>query len=154
MRILWWGLSGFIFGLGLGVSGMTQPDKVVGFLNVWGGWDPSLAFVMVGAIGVHLLGHVIRKRLSAPVAAETFQIPTRNDITGRLVGGAGLFGLGWGLAGYCPGPAIVSVGGAAGGGNAVTALYFSGAMVAGILLYRLLIGAESTPNNDQTKLAS
>ena len=133
---------------------MTQPDKVVGFLNVWGGWDPSLAFVMVGAIGVHLVGHVIRKRMSAPIAAESFQIPTRNDVTGRLLGGAVLFGLGWGLAGYCPGPAIVSVGGAISGASALTAVYFFGAMVAGILLYRLLVGTEKTPKTHNTKLAS
>ena len=154
MKILLWCICGLVFGVGLGISGMTQPEKVVGFLNVWGGWDPSLALVMVGAIGVHVVGHMLRARLPSPLAAESFQIPTRNDISVRLLCGAALFGLGWGLAGYCPGPAIVSVGGALAGGGTLVAIYFTAAMVAGMVLFRLLMPSENRPQNAGEKLAS
>ena len=102
-------LSGFVFALGLGISGMTLPSKVVGFLDVAGAWDPSLAFVMVGAIGVHLVGHRLAMRRATPLFDATFHLPAARKVDARLVGGAALFGVGWGLAGYCPGPAIVSL---------------------------------------------
>ena len=90
---------------------MTDANKVIGFLNLAGEWDPSLAFVMVGAIGVHLsLYRLITKRQS-PIFTAAFVIPTRRDIDWKLVGGAGLFGVGWGLGGFCPGPGLVSASG-------------------------------------------
>lgn len=123
--------SGAIFGVGLGVSGMTRPEKVIGFLDFFGEWDPSLAFVMVGAIAVsfavfRFIGSVERPRFDA-----TFQIPTRKDITPRLVVGSGLFGIGWGLAGFCPGPAIASI-----PSGLPKVLLFVAAMAGGMLAYR------------------
>ena len=101
--------AGLIFALGLGISGMTQPAKVVGFLDITGSWDPSLAFVMIGAIAVHTMAYRLVPSMKTPVLASQFGIPDRNDITGRLIGGAVMFGLGWGLSGYCPGPALTSL---------------------------------------------
>jgi uncharacterized membrane protein YedE/YeeE len=102
--------AGALFGAGLVVSGMTEPAKVIGFLDVFGSWDPSLALVMVGAIGVHALAYrAIRKR-PAPVIAESFERPPARPVDARLIGGAALFGVGWGLGGYCPGPSIVALG--------------------------------------------
>jgi uncharacterized membrane protein YedE/YeeE len=100
---------GFIFALGLGVSGMTQPQKVVGFLNLFGAWDPSLMFVMMGAIGVHFFTYKVIRQRTSPLLASTWQVPTKKDITPSLIFGSVLFGIGWGLAGFCPGPAIASV---------------------------------------------
>ena len=100
---------GLIFALGLGLSGMTQPGKVIGFLDVLGNWDPSLLFVMASALAVHMTAYrLIRKRASPLLAAE-FEIPINRTIDRKLAVGAAIFGVGWGLAGYCPGPAIVSV---------------------------------------------
>ena len=101
--------AGVVFALGLGLAGMTQPAKVFGFLNVFGTWDPSLAFVMGGAIAVHAVAVRLAAGRPAPILAERFSGPTRTAIDGRLLGGAALFGVGWGLGGYCPGPAIVSL---------------------------------------------
>ena len=99
--------AGLLFGVGLLVSGMTDPAKVKGFLDVFGAWDPSLALVMVGAIAVHfvLLRRVLA--LPRPLFAGVFQVPKRADVDGRLVLGAAVFGVGWGLGGVCPGPGIV-----------------------------------------------
>lgn len=92
--------AGLVFAIGLGVSGMTQPTKVIGFLDVAGAWDPSLAFVMLGAIAVHAVFVRRLKRASAPPP---------NAVDARLLVGAALFGMGWGIAGFCPGPALVSL---------------------------------------------
>lgn len=101
--------SGLTFGAGLVVSGMTRPSKVLGFLDIAGSWDVSLAFVMVGAIGVHaLIARWIGGR-SAPLFDTQFHLPARSAVDRPLVVGATLFGIGWGLAGYCPGPAFVSL---------------------------------------------
>ncbi len=99
-------LCGVLFALGLGVAGMTRPAKVLAFLDVSGRWDPSLAFVMVGAIAVHavLVRVILRRR--EPMLAPAFSLPTRRDIDARLLVGAAIFGVGWGLAGLCPGPAL------------------------------------------------
>jgi uncharacterized membrane protein YedE/YeeE len=102
--------SGFVFGAGLVVSGMTDPAKVLGFLNAFGDWDPSLMFVMVGAIGVHALLYRAILRRNAPLAAEAFTIPAGRRVDARLVVGSALFGVGWGLSGYCPGPSVVALG--------------------------------------------
>lgn len=100
--------AGAVFAVGLAISGMTLPSKVTGFLDVTGAWDASLAFVMGGAIAVHLvLQRLIRKR-PAPLFDVKFHVPTRKDIDPKLVVGAALFGVGWGLGGYCPGPGLVS----------------------------------------------
>lgn len=117
-KIIFAGLSGALFAVGLVVSGMTQPPKVMGFLNLggifaparFGAWDASLAFVMGGALLVMLLAFAITPRLGRkPWAAARFELPSRKDIDAKLLIGAALFGMGWGLAGYCPGPALASV---------------------------------------------
>lgn len=110
--------AGLLFALGLAVSGMTQPDVVQGFLYIagaWqgpfpGAWNPTLAFVMGGAVSVTLVAFAVTPRAGRkPWLAETFALPTRRDIDGRLLAGSALFGVGWGLAGYCPGPALASL---------------------------------------------
>ena len=124
--------AGLIFAVGLAIAGMTQPSKVVGFLDFFGQWDPSLAFVMVGAIGVHfVLFRLILKR-GTPVFGGRFEVPTRKDLTPALLGGSALFGIGWGLGGFCPGPGIASL--ASFGAEAAV---FVGTMALGMLAYRL-----------------
>ena len=102
-------LCGVIFAAGLGVSGMTEPAKIIGFLNLAGHWDPSLILVMVGAIGVNLVFYRFVKGKKKPALTEVFQIPTRKDIDPRLIGGAAVFGVGWGVTGLCPGPGIATL---------------------------------------------
>jgi uncharacterized protein len=102
-------LVGFLFALGLGVSGMTQPQRVVGFLDIFGTWNPALAFVMIGAIFVHAPFYFFIRKRKAPILTQQFQLPEVKKITLRLVIGSALFGIGWGLAGYCPGPAVTSL---------------------------------------------
>ena len=102
-------LCGLIFGFGLLLSGMTQPAKVLGFLDVLGRWDPTLAFVMAGALAVSSAGYALARRSSRPVLASQYLWPTRPDINRPLVLGATLFGIGWGLIGLCPGPALVNL---------------------------------------------
>ena len=99
-----------LFAVGLAVSGMTKPSKVIGFLDLAGAWDASLAFVMLGAIAVHFLAYRVVMRCSSPLFDARFHVPTRKDIDLRIVLGAGLFGVGWGLGGFCPGPALVTAG--------------------------------------------
>jgi hypothetical protein len=107
-------VSGVIFGLGLAVAGMTRPEKVRGFLDFTGAWDPSLAFVMGGAVLVHAVAFRLITRRKSPVFAAKFALPTRRDLDAKLLAGAALFGVGWGLGGFCPGPGLTSlVGGAA-----------------------------------------
>ena len=101
--------AGLLFGIGLLVSGMSNPTKVLNFLDVLGHWDPSLAFVMGGAVATTLIGYPLIQRQSAPVLAARFQLPTRKDIDRPLVLGAALFGVGWGIGGFCPGPAWTSL---------------------------------------------
>ncbi|PHK93020.1 hypothetical protein CR162_20795 [Pseudoroseomonas rhizosphaerae] len=100
--------SGLVFGLGLVVSQMVNPQKVLAFLDVAGNWDPSLAFVMGAAIPVAALGFALARRRQAPLCAEAFSGPVRKAVDGRLVAGALIFGTGWGLAGFCPGPALAA----------------------------------------------
>jgi uncharacterized protein len=99
-------ICGLIFGWGLLISGMTQPEKVLGFLDIFGRWDPTMGFVMAGALAVSALGFLFAKRRVAPVFAAQSLWPTRTDIDRRLVAGAVLFGAGWGMVGLCPGPAL------------------------------------------------
>ena len=124
-------IAGALFAIGLTVGGMTIPAKVTGFLDVGGAWDPQLAFVMAGAIAVYAsLLRLIRRR-AAPVLADRFHWPTDRTIDPRLVGGAAIFGVGWGLSGYCPGPALASL-----VGGASSAIVFVVAMIGGIALAR------------------
>lgn len=122
--------AGVLFAVGLAISGMTQPSKVVGFLDVAGAWDPSLAFVMVGAIGVYLVATRLIKQRSAPLSGGCFDLPTRRDIDPKLVVGAAIFGVGWGLGGYCPGPGLTAA-----GACSLPAFTFVVAMALGMLLY-------------------
>lgn len=125
------GLCGIVFGLGLGVSQMVDPRKVLGFLDLAGAWDPSLALVMAGALAVTGLGFGLVLRQAAPRLAQRFRLSALRTIDAKLVGGAALFGVGWGVAGYCPGPVIASLG--FGNGEA---LWFLAAMVLGAGLQR------------------
>ncbi len=102
-------VSGVLFGLGLALAGMTRPEKVIGFLNFFRGWDPSLMFVMGGAIGVHALAWRMLKGRPSPLLGGRFLVPTRRDLDARLLVGAAIFGVGWGLGGFCPGPGIASM---------------------------------------------
>jgi hypothetical protein len=124
--------AGSLFAAGLCVSGMTQPAKVLGFLDVAGAWDASLAFVMIGAIGVHAVMRRLALRLRRPLGAAAFEEPTRRGVDGPLVVGAAIFGVGWGLGGYCPGPAIVSL-----GTGSTNALVFVAMMAFGMWLHRI-----------------
>ncbi len=140
-------IAGLVFALGLGVSGMTNPEKVIGFLDVAGHWDPSLAFVMVGAIGVHVLAVQWAGRGAGPLWSDGFAFPPRGKIDGRFVAGAALFGVGWGVAGYCPGPAIVDL-----GSPSRSLVTFVVAMVAGTVvfrLWRLLVAAGRAPSRER-----
>lgn len=123
------GLSGLLFGLGLGVAGMIRPAKVLGFLDVAGSWDPSLAFVMLGAIAVHAVAYRQVRRRPSPLFDVRFHLPARTEIDRPLLAGAALFGVGWGLAGYCPGPGLVSM-----SGGQPKALAFVTAMIVGMAL--------------------
>jgi uncharacterized protein len=102
--------AGLLFGLGLSLGGMTQPAVVLGFLDIFGAWDPRLVFVMAGAVLTTAVGYRLLLRRPRPLLAERFQWPTLRRIDARLVVGAALFGIGWGIAGYCPGPALASLG--------------------------------------------
>ena len=133
MKVLAPFLAGVLFAIGLGVSGMTDANKVIGFLDVSRGWDPSLGLVMAGAIGVHLPLYRLIVRRPKPVYAAKFDVPTRRDVTPRLVAGAALFGAGWALGGYCPGPALVSA-----AELSSTAALFVLAMTAGMVVWQML----------------
>ncbi len=126
-------ISGIVFALGLGIGGMTQPAKVIGFLDFTGNWDPSLAFVMIGAIAVHACFYRFIRRRPSPLFAPVFAIPSRTDIDLPLVGGAVIFGLGWGLAGFCPGPALTSL-----VSGKLSPAIFIVAMIAGMILYKFI----------------
>ncbi len=102
-------IVGIIFAMGLGISGMTHPEKVIGFLDIFGEWDASLAFVMMGAIAVHGIAYRLIRRRRSPLFSKEFDVPTTKNITPSLIVGSFIFGIGWALAGYCPGPAITSL---------------------------------------------
>ena len=127
-------VSGLLFGLGLIAGGMVDPAKVQGFLDIAGSWDPSLAFVMAGAIAVGLFAFAAAKRRRHAWTGDTIDIPTNTTIDARLIGGGALFGIGWGLAGFCPGPALVAL-----GSGRVEALIFVAAMLAGMALHDRVI---------------
>lgn len=102
--------AGALFAVGLVVGGMTTPSKIIGFLDLFGNWDPSLAFVMAGAIAVYFPAYRLICRMNKPVFESRFVLPTRRDLDARLIIGAVIFGAGWGLGGFCPGPALTSLG--------------------------------------------
>jgi uncharacterized protein len=130
MSLVLAGLAGAMFGVGLVIAGMTDPARVIGFLDVTRRWDPTLAFVMGGAVVVYAVAfRWIRRRRPEPWFDTMFRIPGRRDLDGRLVIGAALFGVGWGLVGLCPGPAVVVA--ASGNGAAIV---FAAAMLAGMRL--------------------
>lgn len=126
-------LAGLVFGLGLILSGMADPAKVLGFLDLAGAWDPSLALVMAGAIAVGLVAFAFAKRRSRSLLGLDMQLPKNNHIDRRLMGGGLLFGIGWGIAGFCPGPALVAL-----GMGEVKAAVFVVAMLAGMGIFELL----------------
>lgn len=129
-------LSGVLFGGGLALGGMTDPARVRGFLDVFGNWDPTLAFVMGGAVLVMIAAWQLQPHLARPLFADAFSLPTRSDLTPRLIGGAALFGIGWGIAGLCPGPGIAAL-----VIEPVSAAIFIAAMLASMALARLTEGA-------------
>lgn len=132
MQVVMAFVTGLIFGLGLILSGMTDPSKVIGFLDLAGNWDPSLAFVMGGAILVGSIAFHFAKGRSKAILGDAMRLPTATQIDRRLVLGGMAFGAGWGLSGYCPGPALASL--VQGGAKP---LIFVGAMLAGMAIYEL-----------------
>jgi uncharacterized membrane protein YedE/YeeE len=132
-------LSGLTFALGLGVSGMTRPLKVIGFLDFFGEWDASLAFVMVGAIAIYFVAFRLSRKMPTPLLAPDFSIPRRSDLDAKLILGAAIFGAGWGLGGFCPGPALVSL-----ASGAAPVLVFVVAMSLGMFLHNWAIEAAPT----------
>lgn len=126
---------GLIFGLGLILAGMTDPGKVIGFLDLFGAWDPSLALVMGGAIFVGLFAFALAKKRTISLLGGVMHLPTSNDIDKRLIIGSLIFGAGWGLAGFCPGPALVSL-----GAGEPKAAVFVIAMILGMLVYAFFEG--------------
>ncbi|TPE55636.1 YeeE/YedE family protein [Maribrevibacterium harenarium] len=125
-------VTGLIFGLGLAIAEMTNPAVVLAFLDIFGDWNPSLIFVMGGAVAVGMIGYMIRNRRSKPWLADKWYIPTRQDIDKDLLSGAVMFGIGWGLSGYCPGPGLTAL-----VNNPAEGFYFIGAVIAGSTLYHL-----------------
>ena len=135
-------LCGFLFGIGLGISGMTDANKVIGFLNLAGTWDPSLAFVMVGAIGANVLASRGMGKRGKPLYAAKFELPSRTEISSPLVVGSALFGVGWGLGGFCPGPGLVSL-----AGMGPEAGVFVLSMATGMMAHHV----SSAPRRDKSK---
>ncbi len=133
-------VSGILFGGGLALSRMTDPERVLGFLDIFGRWDPTLAFVMVGAVMVMAVAWRIQRRMAKPVLAQKFSLPDRRDLDGKLIIGSALFGIGWGLAGLCPGPAIASL-----ALTPAAVIPFVLAMIAGMAAFRLLATFLPTP---------
>ncbi|KZY28846.1 hypothetical protein A3754_06115 [Alcanivorax sp. HI0083] len=125
--------AGLIFGLGLLLAGMANPAKVLAFLDITGNWDPSLALVMGGAIAVSAIGFYLTRQRSAPLFGDSFQVPTNRKLDKRLVLGALGFGVGWGLAGFCPGPALVAL-----GTGSLKAVVFVAAMLIGMMIFEML----------------
>jgi uncharacterized membrane protein YedE/YeeE len=137
-------ISGIVFAAGLGISGMTRPIKVISFLDFFGSWDLSLAFVMIGAISIFFVAIRRSRRMVSPLFAAKFAIPTRSDLDPELIVGAALFGVGWGLGGFCPGPAIVSL-----ASGAAPVAVFTSAMISGMLLHSSTVGAKRSDVRDK-----
>lgn len=131
---------GLLFGAGLVLSGMSDPAKVLNFLDLFGTWDPSLAFVMGGAVLVTFIGYRLVLARGEPMVGNKFHLPTRNDIDARIVAGPAIFGIGWGLGGFCPGPALTAL-----GLGATGTLAFIPAMILGMWAARLLAEGTAAP---------
>ena len=127
-------IIGAVFGIGLAIAGMLNPSKVVGFLNIFGDWDPSLAFVMGGGVLLNAIGHSFVMKRKAPIQCAAFSMPTSTNIDKPLVIGSVIFGIGWGLAGLCPGPVVASL-----LLNGQALLPFFGLMIAGLLVGRIVM---------------
>lgn len=125
-------IVGIIFALGLGLSGMTRPEKVIGFLDIFGAWDASLAYVMAGAIAVHAVAYRLIRRRDSPLFSKEFYLPNAKELSPSLIVGAFIFGVGWALAGYCPGPAITSL-----ASFQFRPLIFVASMISGMILFRM-----------------
>ena len=125
--------AGALFAVGLAISGMTRPSKIAGFLDLAGAWDPSLAFVMGGAILVGAIAFAVARRRNVSLLGLEMRMPTATQLDRRLVGGSFVFGIGWGIAGFCPGPALVAL-----GMGEQKALVFVAAMLLGMGLFELL----------------
>lgn len=138
MKLVYSLITGMIFGLGITVSGMINPEKVLNFFDIAGAWDPSLAFVMAGAVAATFIGYRMVFRRNSPVFDTTFYLPTSTEVDAKLVGGSALFGIGWGIAGFCPGAAIPALG----TGQWEVALFLI-ALIAGLILRRILTGLGS-----------
>lgn len=123
-------IVGFIFAIGLAISGMTQPEKILRFLNPWE-WDPSLLFVMIGAVGVHIITYPMVRKRTSPLLDSKWHVPQRKDISPRLLIGSAVFGIGWGLGGFCPGPGVTSL-----ASGDLRAVLFVGAMLVGMILFK------------------
>ena len=135
-------LSGIVFALGLGISGMTRPIKVIGFLDFFGAWDASLAFVMIGAIAVYFVAYRLEQKNAITIVGGAFSLPRRSDLDTKLILGAAIFGAGWGLGGFCPGPAMTSL---ASGAPAV--LIFVAAMAVGMFAHTWLAESRATTSD-------
>ena len=131
MKLIYSYLSGLIFGIGISISGMANPAKVLNFFDVAGTWDPSLAFVMGGAVIVTFIGYRLVFSRSAPVYEPTFDVPTNRQLDARLLIGSGVFGVGWGIAGFCPGGALPAL-----GTLDTRVVIFVAALIAGMLITR------------------
>lgn len=126
-------IVGLIFALGLGISGMTQPQKIIAFLDVFGAWDPTLAFVMIGAILIHALVYKFVRKKSTPLFSSVWHVPQKNEITRSLIFGSFLFGAGWALGGFCPGPAVTSL-----ASFQTRPALFVGSMLVGMFIFKMI----------------
>lgn len=133
-KVLFALLVGLIFGAGISISGMINPTKVLNFFDIAGAWDPSLAFVMAGALLVTMIGYRIVLKRNTPVLAEQFHLPANRNLDTQLLAGAAIFGIGWGLSGFCPGGSIPAL-----GLGQIEAVYFVLAMISGIGVTRLFL---------------
>ena len=139
MRIFLSYMCGLVFGIGISISGMANPAKVLNFFDLAGTWDPSLAFVMGGALAVTFVGYRVVLKRPAPLLDIAFLLPTRRDLDAPLIGGSAVFGIGWGIAGFCPGGALPAL-----GTGRSEVLIFVGSLVAGILAARAIYALFAT----------
>ncbi|MGJ8596266.1 DUF6691 family protein [Sulfitobacter sp.] len=144
MKLIFSYLCGLIFGVGIAISGMANPAKVLNFFDISGTWDPSLAFVMGGALIVTFIGYRFVLKRPAPTFAETFQLPTRSDLDLPLIGGSAVFGVGWGIAGFCPGGALPAL-----GTGRSEVFIFVAALLVGIIAAKALQAILSNRNQAQ-----
>lgn len=126
-------IVGFLFAIGLGISGMTQTQKIIGFLDIFGKWDPTIVFVMSGAVIVHFITYKFIRKRKSPVLSPQWHVPNKRELTPSLIIGATVFGFGWGLGGFCPGPALTSV-----ASFELKPILFVLSMIVGMILFRLL----------------